>query len=351
MDTGAGWSEADSRRAMARIGGFGAGVMLKSAGPGAPVSAPFLADIAEGPPGGTAWWVTSADGTRLRMGAWPGQGPDAPARGTVLLFPGRTEYIEKYGRVARDLCADGYGLVAFDWRGQGLADRPQHRRDMGHVVSFDEYRQDVAAFRSAVEALDLPRPHFLIAHSMGGAIGLRALHDGLPAAAAVFSGPMWGIQMAPFVKAISSVALGLAGPLGLGERFAPSTGPWEPMAFDDNPLTTDRDQFDYMSAQMAQHPELALGGPSVRWVKAALDETETLMRMKAPAVPTLTLMGSREGIVDVTAIEVRMADWPGGRLEVIAGGLHEVLMESPDRRQASLDAIRTHFAAHHAVTA
>jgi lysophospholipase len=35
--------------------------------------------------------------------------------------------------------------VAFDWRGQGLADRPQHRRDMGHVVSFDEYREDVAA--------------------------------------------------------------------------------------------------------------------------------------------------------------------------------------------------------------
>jgi len=28
MDTGAGWSEADSRRAMARIGGFGAGVMV-----------------------------------------------------------------------------------------------------------------------------------------------------------------------------------------------------------------------------------------------------------------------------------------------------------------------------------
>jgi lysophospholipase len=309
-----------------------------------PVPAPLLDDVAEGPGGGAAWWVRSADGTRLRLGAWPGRG-DA-SRGTVLLFPGRTEYVEKYGRVAADLTSEGYGLVAFDWRGQGLSDRPQHRRDLGHVVSFDEYREDVAAFRSAIDALGFPPPFYLIAHSMGGAIGLRALHDGLPVRAAVFSAPMWGIQMTPFMKSIASIALGLAGPLGLGDRFAPTTGPWEAMAFDDNPLTTDRDQFDYMSAQVDRHPELALGGPSVLWVRAALRETRALMAMPAPKVPTLTLMGDREGIVEVPAIERRMADWPEGRLQVVAGGLHELLMESPARRAIALRAIFDHLHAH-----
>jgi lysophospholipase len=309
-----------------------------------PAPAPFLDDVAEGPGGGAAWWVHSADGTRLRLGAWPARGD--VSRGTVLLFPGRTEYVEKYGRVDADLTGDGYGLVAFDWRGQGLADRPQHRRDMGHVVSFDEYREDVAAFRAAIEMLELPGPFYLIAHSMGGAIGLRALHDGLPVRAAVFSAPMWGIQMTPFMKSIASVALGLAGPLGLGDRFAPTTGPWEAMAFDDNPLTTDRDQFDYMSAQVERHPELALGGPSVLWVKAALEETRALLAMPPPKVPTLTLMGSREGIVEVPAIEARMARWPGGRLRVVQGGLHELLMESPPRRAETLAAIRAHLTAH-----
>jgi lysophospholipase len=90
--------------------------------------------------------------------------------------------------VAADLLAEGYTVAAFDWRGQGLADRPQHRRDMGHVVSFDEYRQDVAAFRQALDGSTCPAPYHLIAHSMGGAIGLRALHDGLPVQAAAFSG-------------------------------------------------------------------------------------------------------------------------------------------------------------------
>jgi hypothetical protein len=120
--------------------GSAAVVMLAASTMTAPEPAPYLADIAEGPDGARAWWVTSADGTRLRLGS----GRAGDARGTVLLFPGRTEYIEKYGRVAaRPSWPKGYTVVAFDWRGQGLADRPQHRRDMGHVISFDEYRQDV----------------------------------------------------------------------------------------------------------------------------------------------------------------------------------------------------------------
>lgn len=296
--------------------------------------APFHADVAEGPDGVEAWWVTSADGTRLRLAVWP-----AGPRGTVLLFPGRTEYCEKYGRVAADLARAGYGMVAFDWRGQGLADRPQHRRDMGHVVSFDEYREDVAAFRAALGSLDLPRPWFLIGHSMGGAIGLRALHDGLPAVAAAFTGPMWGIQMAPFLKSISGIVLRLAGPLGFGKAFAPTTGPYAPMSFEDNPLTTDRDQFDYMARQTQAHPELTLGGPSTLWVKAALAECASLMTMPAPAIPAVGLVGAREKIVEPTAAQARMATWPGGHFVSVDGAEHEVLMESPARRGRTLDEI------------
>jgi len=57
--------------------------------------APLRNDLAEGPQGGSAVWVSAADGVRLRVGGWP-----AGSGGTVLLFTGRTEYIEKYGRIA-----------------------------------------------------------------------------------------------------------------------------------------------------------------------------------------------------------------------------------------------------------
>lgn len=312
--------------------------MLTGASPAGLYPAPFFCDVAEGPAGVSAWWVTSADGTRLRMAAWP-----RGDKGTVLMFPGRTEYCEKYGRVAADLAAAGYGMVAFDWRGQGLADRPQHRRDMGHVTSFDEYRQDVAAFRAGMEALDLRGPFFLIGHSMGGAIGLRALHDGLPVRATAFTAPMWGIQMRPHLRAIRGIVLSLAGPLGFDKSFAPTTGPYKPMLFDDNPLTTDRDQFDYMARQTRTHPDLTLGGPSNLWLKAALAESAALMAAPAPSVPCVTIVGSREKIVEPEAMERRMATWPGGRFVRIAGAEHEVLMEAPAMRGQTLAAILETF--------
>ncbi|WP_071672740.1 alpha/beta hydrolase [Nioella nitratireducens] len=298
--------------------------------------APFLHEIADGPAGGRAFWLTTDDGTRIRLGVWPA--PEG-AKGTILMFPGRTEYIEKYGRFARDMAARGYATIAIDWRGQGLADRPAHRRDMGHVVSFDEYREDVAVVRAALDTLDLPQPWFLLGHSMGGAIGLRALHDGLPVRGAIFSAPMWGIRMSGFLKAISGVVLGLSKPLGLDKTFAPTTGPFEPMVFNDNPLTTDRDNFNYMEGQVEKHPELALGGPSMRWVNAALAETGTLLAMEPPNLPMLVLLGSEEAIVESSAVHERAASWPGSRLQIIEGARHEVLMEAPDKRDACLAAI------------
>lgn len=314
--------------------------MLTGAAPAGLTPAPFFCDVAEGPSGVCAWWVNSADGTRLRMAVWP-KGP----KGTVLMFPGRTEYCEKYGRVAADLAAAGYGMVAFDWRGQGLADRPQHRRDMGHVVHFDEYRQDVAAFRGALDALEVAGPFFVIGHSMGGAIGLRAVHDHLPVRAAAFTAPMWGIQMKPHLKAIRGIVLGLAGPLGLDKSFAPTTGPYKPMLFDDNPLTTDRAQFDYMARQTAAHPDLALGGPSNHWLKAALAECAALTAMPAPDLPCVTIVGSREKIVEPQAMERLMRGWPKGRFVQIDGAEHEVLMEAPALRARTFAAILETFAA------
>jgi lysophospholipase len=59
--------------------------------------APLYNDLAQGPEGGRAYWVTTSDAVRLRMAVWP-----KGEKGTILLFPGRSEYIEKYGRSNRN---------------------------------------------------------------------------------------------------------------------------------------------------------------------------------------------------------------------------------------------------------
>jgi lysophospholipase len=93
-------------------------------------------------------------------------------------------------------------------------------------------------------------------------------------------------------------------------------------------------------------PELALGGPSVLWVKAALEETSTLMSLPAPDMPTVTLVGTRESIVEVPAIEARMASWPKGTAYRDRGRSSRGADGGPGAAPKSLDAILGHFETH-----
>ena len=250
-------------------------------------AAPFHAALADGPPGGFARWLRAADGVHLRIAVWP-----TGERGTVLLFPGRTEYAEKYGRAAGDLAARGYATVAVDWRGQGLADRPLADRNVGHVARFGDFQRDVAAVAEAARALALPEPFYLISHSMGGAIAFRALAEGLAVRAAVFSAPMWGLSLKPATRMLAGVMTVLARSLGFAGRYAPSTGPVTYVAsapFADNVLTTDEGMWDYMKAQITGAPDLALGGPSLNWLHEAMAECRALAALPPPAVPVVTL--------------------------------------------------------------
>ncbi|MEI4473303.1 alpha/beta hydrolase [Frigidibacter sp. MR17.24] len=311
---------------------------MQGAAPQGPAEAPYFSDIAEGPADGHAVWARGADGVRIRVGLWPCAG----ARGTALLFPGRTEYIEKYGHVARDLAARGLASAAVDWRGQGLADRALSDRQTGHVQRFSDYQIDVAAMMAAVRAAGLPAPFVLVAHSMGGAIGLRAAMAGLGAAALVFSAPMWGIGLKP---ALLPVAWGLsaaAAALGLGHRYAPGTGPNAyvgAVEMAGNVLTSDPAAFSLLARQLAAHPELGLGGPSLRWLNQALRETRALRRMPLPALPAYVAVGSHERVVDPKAIAAQVARWPGAEIEIMPGAEHEILMERPELRDRFLDRI------------
>lgn len=296
--------------------------------------APFHAALADGPPGATCVWL-QADTARIRVAWWK-----AGEKGTVLLLPGRTECVEKYGRAAGDLVARGYSVITIDWRGQGLADRALPDRAVGHVGDFSEYQQDLDALLDEAGRADLPQPYYMIAHSMGGCIGLRALVRGLPVKAAVFSAPMWGIAMAAWLRPLASVVSALAAPLGLVNRYAPSTSAETYLLqapFQGNVLTTDSAMWDYMRRQVEEVPDLALGGPSIGWLKAALHECAALALLPAPRVPAICALGTAEKVVDVPPVHLRMAGWPDGQLDLYPGAEHEIMMEGPAVRQRFFD--------------
>lgn len=306
--------------------------------------APYRADLARAPQDARAVWVRADDGVRLRV-ALHATGD----KGTVLIFPGRTEWVEKYGRVAGDLASAGYSALVIDWRGQGLSDRLLDDPLKGHVADFPDYQMDVQAALDCARDAGLPEPYFLIAHSMGGAIGLRAVMQDLPVRGAVFSGPLWGVKFPLWARPVAGLLGTLSSWFGLGEGYAPSTSP-EPYIltapFHDNLLTTDRAEYQDMADQMRAEPGFALAGPTMIWVHEANCECKWLATQPSPALPCLTLLGTNERIVDVGVIHERMARWPGGELVLVEGGEHEVLMESPDKRDPLIARMIAFFDAH-----
>jgi len=307
-------------------------------------AAPFYADVADAPDGGVCRWLTAADGVRLRACFWR-----TGARGTVLLFSGRTEYAEKYGPAARELAARGFAMATIDWRGQGLSARLSGDAALGHVEHFTDYQTDVAALLALVRAEGLPEPYYLIAHSMGGQIGLRALIDGLAVRAAVFSAPMWGIRVHPALRPLAWALGSLGSAMGQGQHYAPGTSATSYVleaGFAGNVLTRDADMYAFMCRQVSHHPDLVLGGPSLQWLYAALRDCLALSHAPSPDLPCLTMFGAREKVVDSDRIRHRMAHWPGAALEVVPDAEHELMMEAPAVRQRFYDMAAGLFTRH-----
>ncbi len=292
---------------------------------GALEPAPLMACGA--PPRGRAFWLHSDDGVRLRLGYWPG------SAGHVLILPGRTEWIEKYGLVVAELARAGWGALVLDWRGQGLSDRQAADPLLGHVRDFAEYQLDMAAAMEAAQALGVtPRAMPILAHSMGGCILLRALVDGWRPPSVAMCAPMLGLPQNAALRAGVAAMARLSRPLGRDLAYVPGTGPdfgLRSTPFDLNELTRDGAQFARMQAQLVAEPALALGGPSLRWAGSALAEMAALARRPSPDVPALIARAGNERIVSNEAIRARGAAWPGAEVVEYPGAEHELLMERP----------------------
>lgn len=289
------------------------------------------------PPATRAWLSAGDDDVQLRAAIWAPAIWRGVARGTVLLLPGRTEYVEKYFRVIARLTAMGFAVATLDWRGQGMSTRRAPGR-LGHVDDFAEYQQDLRAFLDWPALRALSGPRVLLSHSMGGAVALRGLVDGAAAAdAAIFSAPFWGLGVKGFAGGVARAGANAAVALGLGMRGAPvgAGGADRSYAarqdFDGNVLTSDPEHFAWFGAQAEARPDLTLGAPTFGWLAAAFRELEALRRAPAPELPALLLLGDAEKVVDPAAVKAWVAKAPHAALISLPGARHEPLMESAAR--------------------
>lgn len=288
----------------------------------------------EPPEGAEEHWLEGRGGVKVRVMTAPSTRGEP--RGSVIVAPGRTEFIEKYFEVIRELQARGFAVFCIDWRGQGLSGREVENSLKGHFVSFDDPVNDLATALKLL-ADRLPRPYIGLAHSMGGAIILRALMTRrIELDAVAFSAPMFGINgLSNFAKKYVRFVVSL----GLGGTFAPGVEKkWKRENFKKNPVTHDKPRHDRCQGLIAEEPRLALAGPTVGWVAAAADATEAFHSPGAFAhvrIPVLIATAGEEQLVANASHDVVAHELTDARHITIEGAKHEILMET--------DAIRKQF--------
>jgi lysophospholipase len=270
-------------------------------------------------------------GVRLR--AMIAQPHAVAPRGTVLLCPGRTEFIEKYFEVITELQSRGFVVLCLDWRGQGLSDRETSDRLKGHIASLDDAVADLFA-ATRVFGARLPRPHIVMAHSMGGGIALRGLQaNKITADAAFFTAPMWGIRN---LKDLAVQASRFLTSIGFGEAFAFGVETrWRREPFKKNSVTNDKERFARAQGLIQTEPNLALAGPTFAWVAAAAEMIEAVRQPGALAhlrLPVSVLSAGEELLVENAAHEQLARAMPNARHVTIARAKHELLMETDDIR-------------------
>ena len=296
-----------------------------------------------------------------------------PSHGNIVVANGRTEGYLKYREMAVTLWCQGYSVYMIDHRGQGLSSRvlvhdvggerlrsgetAVQYANRGHVENFAYYVRDLEHFVDQVVPGE--RPRILLAHSMGGAIGLRLIQQRPDLFdAAVMSSPMFGVP--------GQFACG--GAAALAERsgadaYIPGGGPW--IHEDRYPYRDDwgftltvgwhytgsevrhniwhREFAEPRTAADGREQDLRIGAPTLGWFTQSCAAVDSLQsQVNSVTVPLLLLIAEDDTVIpegrqrDVCDAMNQGRGNPVCRAVLIEDARHEMFIETDAVRDGLL---------------
>jgi lysophospholipase len=289
------------------------------------------------PDGAVVERLVAADGVVLRAARWKASG--GTPRGTVAIFPGWSEPIERYFRTVEILRAKGFAVAVLDWRGQGGSERLAADPLKGHIPTFRHYWRDIEVFRREMVLPDCPPPYCALAHSMGGNIVLSAAPQLTPwIDRLVLSAPMLGLPdlgLSPATIRRLTTVLTL---LGCGRLYAPGQRRRirrERVAAD-NGLTSDLARYEALREIGRTHPHLRIEAPTIGWVRAAQAAIDRMNRpgfAESLPIPVMIVNNGDDRVVSRAAIETMARRLRHPAYVLVPGARHEILAE--DERYAA----------------
>lgn len=286
------------------------------------------------------------------------------ARGAIVIVSGRTEAAIKYKEVIYDLWRNGYSVYIYDHRGQGFSERERNttaqQHEMGHVNRFDDYVDDLSAFMARSVLPDGHAKHYLIAHSMGGAIAARYLQSGVAdlrrISAAVLMSPMLQIEglVAGLPADVISCRLAwLQAKAGRSAQYRYRGSDYEAEPFEKNEYTQSEVRYTRLVETFAKEPKARIGAQSWGWIDQACKSAELAREQAARARrPVMVIVAGEDTIVHNEGADKFCRQRKGcngtadGKPLVVRAARHELMIERDPARGQALRAAMEFFDRH-----
>ena len=214
-------------------------------------------------------------------------------KAAIVISSGRTEAAIKYKELIFDLYNNGYSIYINDHRGQGLSGRMLPDHDMGYVKDFQYYIDDLKKFYDDVVIKDNHKNIFLMAHSMGGAIGMTYLEQ-YPEdfKLAVFSSPMLGLP-SPSCAAVKLLEKKEPEYVMGGTSYQDDS-----VKFEDNTLTHSKIRYNRMLKAFNETTDARLGSATYQWVSRSCEQFKYIFEnAEKIQTPLIIFSGEDEKIV------------------------------------------------------
>jgi len=257
----------------------------------------------------------------------------------ILISSGRTEAAIKYKELIFDLFKNGYSIYIHDHRGQGLSGRMTKDPEMGYIDTFQFYIDDMKIFFDNYLKLRNYKKTYLLAHSMGGAIGMSYIEQNPnDFNAAAFSSPMLGFK--PPICTIVKVLESSNPQYAIGESAYKD----DKTTFKGNTLTGSALRYDRMIDAFAKVPKAKLGGATYHWIHKSCQQFDFIFsNIEKIQTPFILFSAENEQIVHpyahqklITAAQKLGKDCIAYEVE---NAQHELFIEKDEQRIETINEI------------
>lgn len=225
------------------------------------------------------FFFKTPDGIDLLIREW--RLPGIPRRGAALIVHGVGEHSARYDHVAAVITALGLHVWSYDQRGFGRSGGPKGAIPHKNALLSDA-QAIYASFATHAAQQGDPRPPFLVAHSMGGAVAAHTVTGGwIAPCGLVLSSPAIEPQLSPFRRLLLPILARVAPNADFSHGIEPES------------LTHDCNVIDAIKNDSLMHDHV-----TPRLVMSMIEAGEHALAGAATVgVPTLVLIAGKDKVV------------------------------------------------------